>query len=65
MEIRREDGLKRVGGAGIQMEEYRKCRRARMPERCQRRINEERKIGKQKAQKKERMKEGNKRRPLR
>lgn len=47
------------------MEEYRKCRRARMPERCQRRINEERKIGKQKAQKKERMKEGNKRRPLR
>jgi hypothetical protein len=33
------------------MEEYRKCRRARMHERCQRRINEERKIGKQKVQK--------------
>jgi len=39
------------------MEEYRKCRRARMDERCQRRINEERKIGKQEAQKKERNKD--------
>ena len=40
-----------------------------MHERCQRRINEERKTGKQKvqkkAQKKERMKEGKKQRPLR
>jgi len=47
------------------MEKYRKCRRARVTERCQRRINEERQIGKQKAQKKERMKKGNKQRPLR
>jgi hypothetical protein len=51
--------------AGRKLEEYRKCRRARMNKRCQRRINEERKIGKQKAQKKERMKEGNKQRPVR
>jgi hypothetical protein len=39
------------------VEEYRKCGRARMDERCQRRINEERKIGNQKAQKKERNKD--------
>jgi hypothetical protein len=42
--------------AGRKLEDYRKCRRARMDKRCQRRINEERKIGKQKAQKKERRK---------
>jgi hypothetical protein len=31
------------------MEEYRKCRRTRLDERCQIIINEERKIGKQEA----------------
>jgi hypothetical protein len=64
-EIRQGGWAKRVGRGRKKLEEYRKCRRARMDKRCQRRRNEERKIGKQKTQKKERMKEGNKQRPVR